>query len=149
MTATAHALVGAAFAASIPDPRLGLTLATLSHPIMDLIPHWDVANNWRQKTKLNFFLEASLDLGIGVILSYLLFGQNISLTYFLAAVFLAEAWDILEAPYWFLRWKFFPFGFIYKIQHNMQSRAKLPLGLITQVITVAGVILLSQYIAQI
>lgn len=142
MTATAHALVGGAIAASVNNPALGLTLATISHPILDKIPHWDVGWGWRKKSKLRFFLESITDLGIGVISSYFIFGQNLNPLYFWGAVFLSESWDILEAPYWFFRWKFPPFGIIYQIQSKMQGKAALPWGILTQIAAVIITVLL-------
>ena len=54
MTATAHALVGGAIAASAINPAIGLPLAALSHPILDMIPHWDLGIGWRGKNKNTF-----------------------------------------------------------------------------------------------
>jgi membrane-bound metal-dependent hydrolase YbcI (DUF457 family) len=54
MTATAHALIGGAIAASIPNPALGLPLAAISHPLVDMIPHWDFGLGWRKKKKVLF-----------------------------------------------------------------------------------------------
>lgn len=140
MTATAHALVGGAIASSIQDPILGITLSAVSHPLIDLIPHWDAGWGWRRKTKIRLFAEAAFDLSAGVILAYLLFGRGVELWYFAACVFVSVAWDIAEAPYWFFNWKFFPFGAIYRIQSKMQGKARLPWGLLTQVVTVALII---------
>lgn len=142
MTATAHALVGGAIAAAIPDPSIGLPLAAISHPLMDLIPHWDVGFNWRKTPKLKLFRDSVLDLTLGVILAYLLFGQQVNLLYFIGAVFFSEVWDLLEAPYWFLKWDFPPFSWIYEFGHMIQNKATPPFGIITQIITV-GVIILS------
>lgn len=36
-----HALVGAAIAATVPNPILGLLLAFLSHFLLDRVPHWE------------------------------------------------------------------------------------------------------------
>ncbi len=141
MTATAHALIGGAIAASFADPAVGLPLAVVSHPLVDLIPHWDFAANWRTKNKSRLFIEASLDLGFGVLLSYILFGQNINFWYFLSCILASEVWDIFEAPYWMLGWQFAPFSWIYDIQSDMQGKIKLPWGIVTQIITV-GVITL-------
>ncbi len=141
MTATAHALVGGAIAASIPDPAIGLPLAAISHPLLDLIPHWDVGFNWRKTPKLILFRDCVIDLTLGVILAYIIFGQNISLIYFAAAIFVSEAWDLLEAPYWFLKWDFPPFSWIYEFGHRIQNKAKPPLGIITQVISVIVIML--------
>lgn len=144
MTATAHALVGGAIAASIPDPALSLPLIAISHPLMDLIPHWDVGFNWRKTPKLRLFRDCVIDFSLGLVLSYLLFGQHISLWYFLAAIFVSEMWDIFEAPYWFFKWRFPPFSWIYEFGHRIQSKARPPFGIITQIATVVVVMILLQ-----
>lgn len=144
MTATAHALVGGAIASTIPDPAIGLSLAFISHPLLDLIPHWDFAENWRTKNKVKLFFEASADLGVGVLISYILFGANINFWYFFACILASEIWDLLEAPYWILGWKFPPFSWIFNIQSNMQGKAKLPWGIITQITTVVLIVLILQ-----
>lgn len=140
MTATAHALVGGAIAASIPDPSLGLPLAALSHPLIDMIPHWDFGWGWKKKNKWTLFTQAVFDLSLGVVLAYLIFGRSVDPVYFLAAVFLSEVWDILEAPYWFLGWKFPPFSWIYAVQSKLQGKTKtVSMGILTQVGTVAAI----------
>lgn len=140
MTATAHALIAGAIASSIQNPAMGIALSAISHPICDLVPHWDVANKWRQKSKAKLFLEASADLAIGVGLAYFIFGQNINFWYFVAAMVAVEFWDVLEAPYWFFKWKFFPFGTIYSIQSRMQNKLSLPWGMVYQTLAVLAVI---------
>lgn len=138
MTATAHALIGGAIASTISNPELGISLSLISHPLLDLIPHWDFATNGKNKAKSKLFLEASFDLGFGVLLSYLLFGQNINFWYFAACIFASEVWDLLEAPYWF-GYRFAPITWVYNIQSRMQGKAKLPWGIITQIITVVAI----------
>ncbi len=142
MTATAHALVGGAIAASIQNPVLGITLSAASHPFLDMIPHWDFGWGWREKSKQVLFLQAAADTIFGLILSYLLFGRNIPLWYFLTCVGVSIAWDIAEAPYWFLNWRRGPVVWIYKIQSNMQGKTKTMWGgILTQVVTVTIIIL--------
>lgn len=140
MTATAHAIVGGAIAYSVYNPALGVTLSLLSHPLLDFIPHWDFGWGWRKKTKLKLFCEASLDLAVGVLASYIMFGQYINFYYFLACVLGALLWDFMEIPYWFFNWRFFPFSAIHNIQHHIQGKARLPWGVLTQVVTVGIVI---------
>ena len=55
MTATAHALIGGAIAAGIASQPLGIALALASHPLADLIPHWDFGWGWRKKSKPKLF----------------------------------------------------------------------------------------------
>lgn len=144
MTATAHALIGGAIASTVPDPVVGLSLSFISHPLLDLIPHWDFAENWRTKKSSKLFLEASADLGFGVLLSYFLFGSNVNLWYFFACIIVSEVWDAFEAPYWLLGWTFPPFSWLYNIQSNMQGKLKLPWGIITQIVTVVLIVLILQ-----
>lgn len=145
MTATAHALVGGAIAASIKDPVLGLSLAAASHPFLDMIPHWDFGWGWREKPKLRFFVESCFDLGLGLTLTFIFFGSNTPLWYLASCVFLSEVWDILEAPYWFLNWHFPPFSWVYNIQSKLQGKASsVMMGILTQVATVGVIILILQ-----
>lgn len=143
MTATAHALIGGAIATSVSNPALGITLATLSHPLVDMIPHWDFGTGWRNKNKMTFLVEGVFDLSLGLIASYIIFGQYINLWYFLAVIFSSLFFDLAQIPYWFLNWKFPPFSWFYKIQHELQGKAKnIFTGILTQVATVAGIVLL-------
>lgn len=148
MTATAHALIGGAIASAVPNPALGITLSALSHPIVDMIPHWDFGWGWKQKTKTKLFLQASFDLILGFVVAYFLFGQYMqNFWYFFLAVFASEIWDILEAPYWFFGWKFPPFGWIYKIQSSMQGKTKtMEMGILTQAATIVGLVFLLHFL---
>ncbi len=142
MTATAHALIGGAIAASTPNnPTLGITLAALSHPILDFIPHWDFGLGWRKKTKILLFLQAMADLIFGVVVTFLFFGKATNPLYLLICIFMSLSWDIMQAPYWLLGWKFFPFSTFYKVQHEINKKARLPWGILTQAVTVTGVVL--------
>lgn len=142
MTATAHALVGGAIAASVQNPALGISLALASHPLLDLVPHWDFARGWRNKNKAFFLAESVFDGLLGLGLSYLLFGQYINLYYFLAVIFASLSLDILLIPYWFLRWNFPPFSWVYNIQHKMNTKSSnFSWGIFNQAVTVLGVIL--------
>lgn len=149
MTATAHALVGGAIAASVQNPILGITLSAISHPLLDLIPHWDFGWGWKKKSKITLFLQASFDLMLGITLAYFLFGRGVELWYFLACLFVAEVWDMLEAPYWFLNWRFAPFSWIYNFQSKMQGKTKTIYGgIITQVATVIFLVIFLQQLVK-
>lgn len=141
MTATAHALIGGAIAASVPNPALGITLAAISHPIADMIPHWDFGRNWKKKSKVVLFLQSSADLTFGVALSFILFGGSTNHIYLFAAILISESWDLLQAPYWLFNWKFPPFSYFYNVQHQINAKAKLPWGILTQAATVTGLVL--------
>lgn len=138
MTATAHALVGGAIAASIPDPAIGIPLALVSHPVLDMIPHWDFGRGWRDKSKALFLAESLFDLTLGLVSSYLIFGIHTNLVYFFSVVFASLMFDLMQVPYWFFKWHFAPFSWAYQIQSHINSKAKLPWGIFTQAITVTG-----------
>lgn len=141
MTATAHALIGGAIAASTPqNPILGISLAAISHPILDMIPHWDFGWGWKKKNKLLLFSQAALDLIFGIIVTFLIFGKTTNPVYLSLAIFISVSWDILQAPYWLFGWKFFPFSTFYNVQHEINMKAKLPWGILTQAATVTGVV---------
>ena len=135
MTATAHALVGGAIAASVQNPALGVAISFASHPVLDMIPHWDLGIGWRGKNKLTLFLESSLDLILGIAIAYFLFGKNADLWYFFACIFASEIWDLIMMPYLLWRWNG-PFAKAYSFQRKIQSNIKLPWGILTQVGTV-------------
>lgn len=141
MTATAHALVGGAIAASISNPSLGLPLAALSHPILDMIPHWDFGWGWKKKTKFKLFVQSSADLIFGIFVTFLVFGRYTDNLYLASAIFLSLVWDFLQMPYLLFGWKFFPFSAFYNFGHDINGKAKLPWGIITQAATVGGVML--------
>jgi membrane-bound metal-dependent hydrolase YbcI (DUF457 family) len=147
MTATAHCLIAGSIVATIHNPILGVSLALISHPLLDMVPHWDVGWGWRNKSKAMLFAQASADLGLGIILAYLIFGQNVNIWYFLIAQFASVSWDVMEIPYWFFKWKFFPFGAIYKFQSGIQGKAKTAVGgIMTQVAAVALAVIVFQII---
>lgn len=141
MTATAHALIGGAIAASVPNPVIGIPLVAISHPIADMIPHWDFGIGWKKKNKLVLFLQSFADLTIGVILAFLLFGNSTNNLYLFLAIFISESWDLLQAPYWLFNWKFLPFSCFYHFGKKTNGKAKMPWGIITQAVSVTGLVL--------
>lgn len=142
MTATAHALIGGAIAASIASPAVAFPLASISHPILDMIPHWDLGVGWRKKNKVTFFVESALDLVVGVILAFLIFGGSVDPIYLLSCIFFSEIWDILMMPYLLFNWKIPPFSTAYSWQHKIQSNIKLPWGILTQATSVIVFVLI-------
>ncbi len=149
MTATAHALVGGAIAASISNPAIALPLAALSHPLLDMIPHWDLGLGWRGKNKITLFAESVLDLVVGILLAFFIFGKNVDPIYLLSCIFFSEIWDILMMPYLLFNWKFPPFSTAYQFQHKIQKHAKLaflPWGILTQAVTVGGIVIALRFV---
>jgi len=141
VTATAHALVGGAIAAAIPNPAIGIPLAAISHPVLDMIPHWDFGLGWKKKNKIILFLQSFGDLSLGVALTFFIFGGQTNHIYLLWCIFMSESWDLLQAPYLLFNWKFFPFSVFYEFGHFTNGKAKMPWGILTQVASVTGLVL--------
>lgn len=142
MTATAHALVGGVIAAALPNnPVLGITLSALSHPILDMVPHWDFGRGWKQKSRTLLFFQASADLIFGIVVTFIFFGKTTNNLYLLLSILISESWDIIQVPYWLLGWKFFPFSAFYNFQHLINKSIKAPWGIVTQAVTITGIFL--------
>lgn len=142
MTATAHALIGGSLAAAFPNnPALAISLSALSHPFLDIVPHWDFGLGWKKKSRALLFFQAVADLIFGVVVTFLFFGKTTNNLYLLTCIMISESWDIMQAPYWLFGWKFFPFSTFYHFQHAINKRSKLPWGILTQAVTVTGVVL--------
>ncbi len=144
MTATAHALIGGAIASAVPNPALGITLSAMSHPIADMIPHWDFGLGWRKKSKVLLFFQASADLIFGIVITFALFGRSTNWLYLLTCILISESWDLLQAPYWLFNWKFPPFSYFYKFQHAINAKASLPWGILSQAAAVSVLALVLQ-----
>jgi hypothetical protein len=155
MTATAHALVSGAIAASIHQPELALPLAFASHFFMDTVPHWDFGTNWRGRSKAITGAIAIADTLLGFTVAYFLFRGKVSIPVLFAAVSLGNLPDWMEAPYYifFARpdkktltkesgfWETLTYK-IYRAENVFHTKAQAPLGIITQVVTVAFFMLL-------
>jgi len=136
MTATAHALIGASLAVKIANPIVGIPLAILSHFLADLIPHWDLGTNHRQKSLLRLKTETTLDVLLGYALVFLIFRNMADIRYLFIMAFAAQLPDWLEAPVFMFGVKIPPFTWLDWLGHKIQSRIQLPWGLITQIIVV-------------
>lgn len=155
MTATAHALVSAAIASATGSSQLAIPLAFISHFIMDTVPHWDFGTNWRSRAKAKTGAIAVADTLIGFTLAYLLFQGKVQPSMLFLSIVAGNLPDWLEAPYYifFARqdkkqpastagfWEKLTF-MIYKTENIFHAKAHAPLGIITQIVTVAFFLLL-------
>lgn len=139
MTETAHLIVGAAIAATVPNPLLASVLALSSHIILDIVPHWDTGTNWRKRPVKKTALYTAIDIALGLGIGLALFGNRVPLPYLLSVMFLSTLPDWLEGPYFF-GIKIPPFSTVYKIQHLFHKKKQLPWGLITQIAFIAIIV---------
>lgn len=149
MTSTAHALVAGAIASKFSDPVTAGSLALLSHYLMDSIPHWDFGTNWRTRAKKITGMFAIFETMFAIGVTYYFYG-DIPLFLLTTTVAASLLPDWLETP-WYIFFahqkKHAPSTSatllekisyrIYKTQNLFHAKAQAPLGIITQVVTVA------------
>jgi uncharacterized protein involved in cysteine biosynthesis len=140
MTATAHALAGAALAVKISNPIIGLPIALISHFLLDLVPHWDFGTNWKKKTKRLLWLQSTLDVLLGFGLVLWLFSGRVDPVYLWIMVIFAQLPDWLEVPSLFMGFNVPPFSWIKNLQTTIHNRLQLPWGLATQGIVIILVV---------
>lgn len=145
MTATGHAIIGTVIAAKIGNPSLALPLAFGSHIVADVIPHWDEGTKGKEKSKIRIIIEATFDVFVSFVLSYLLitvlFPQT-SIVYAFLIVFFSQFLDWLTAPYYFFGIKLFkPF---YNFQKMFDNRMPAPWGIINQIAILVLLIILAK-----
>lgn len=144
MTATGHALVGAAIVTKIPDLRISLPLVLISHFVLDKLPHWDPMTNRKAKSVNLVLTETVIDVVLGLALVGLIFVfflRKNPVTMFAGAL-VSYSPDMFEAPYVLFKLNFAPSYYLYRFQkwiHDLgfNARAQAPWGVITQVLVVA------------
>lgn len=155
MTATAHALVAGAIAAHFGNASYALPIALATHFVMDSIPHWDFGTNWRNRPKTQTGLYAIAETLFGMGLAIVLFHTSATLPLLLATIIVSLLPDWLEAPWYIFYAKTdkhgpstkasvlekFSYAF-YKIPNAFHSKAVLPFGMITQILTVGFFLLI-------
>lgn len=92
MTATNHALTGAAVATVLRQPILIIPAAFFSHFICDALPHFKMHHSVGDKIKWSYlYVEGLILLGVGVVLLILGVSQNVG--WLMLAAFVAMSPD--------------------------------------------------------
>jgi len=135
-----HAMVGAAIATAIPDPRISLPLALLSHFVTDYIPHWNPHLNTELKTSGKISTQSKIiilvDAGAALMLGTYIAATSGNFIVIMLACFLAVAPDVAEIPYYFLGMKI---GWIEKLiawQRTHQWNTSPFWGILTQILVI-------------
>ncbi len=137
MTAVSHALIGAAIGAKVPNLPAAAIICVVTHLACDAIPHWDLGTNWRLRPKVITGALAIAETLIALFGTYFLFRNQIETQLLLTCIICSLLPDWIEAPYYMI---YPPSQFFYKMyqaQAWAHQRAEYPLGVITQVATVA------------
>ena len=149
MLETPHVFVGAAIATKIPDPLIAIPLAFLSHFVLEMVPHWNPHLNSEtekygyptKKSTLLVVADSSLALISGSLIAYSALpdtGRSLTVLFACLASILP---DLIEAPYFFLRIRNKLIQKWIVFQKSIQNDTSIIPGLLTQVLTIAGVIL--------
>lgn len=144
-----HILVGIAIATKIPNPILAIPLAFGSHFVLDMLPHWNPHLNTEMKkygrisktTKAIIYGDALVS-GAALLFftSRALPDTMLAITIVLSCV-ASTLPDLMEAPYFFFKWKN---AFLEKwilFQKSIQSDTGFFWGVATQIVTVAAALL--------
>lgn len=148
MTATGHALIGTALAASIHSPQIGIPLAIASHVAADAFPHWDTGWKRHKKSFSRFFAESLVDLTVSLTLPFVIayyFFPDLNFFYLFVMIISAQLLDWITAPYVFLKWDFFPFDLPYKAQLIFDNPIGPPWGVIGQIGVIVILFLIAGY----
>ncbi len=150
MTATAHALVAGAILTRFPDPLTASSLAFGSHYVMDSIPHWDFGTNWRGRSKAITGCLAIADTLTAFTVAYILYAGKMGILPVTIVTIAALIPDWAETPWYIFfahqkkhepgpkanSWERIAYT-IYKLPNMFHAKAQFPLGLFTQIATVA------------
>jgi hypothetical protein len=149
MLETPHVFVGAAIAVAVPNPLIAIPLAFASHFVLEMVPHWNPHLNTETKkfggpTRRSTFITA-VDSTIGLVSGSFIAYQALPNVYhaitILACCFAAVLPDVLEAPYFFLHMKTAWIKKWINLQKSLQNDTGPFLGMLTQLATIAAVIL--------
>ncbi len=143
MLAATHAIVGALAATQFSSPAISLTAAFISHPLLDLFPHWDFNSRWAKRSKFNTFLLSAADSGTGMLFGLILFGTQENFLFLVGCMVMAQWADFLEAPYHF-GFETHPFfKGVKHLQHLWHTKLGWPWGFLPQL----AILLLATYIS--
>ena len=145
MLLTPHTLVGIAIASAVPDMSVAAPVSFVMHFLGDLVPHWDFYSDTteEQRTKGWRPIAVMADLALGVAIGmfftlyalWVLKDPHKALSIFLCGI-ASVLPDAMSGPALFTNKAPFPFKWVLAIQERLQFQAKLPWGIVTQVIVV-------------
>jgi len=144
MLLTPHVLVGTAVASVVPNPLIAVPLSIGLHFLGDMVPHWDFYTNTtrEQRSKGWRVIGVMGDLGLAVAtgvfftcyFAWVAKNPTLSLNVFLCGIGSVLP-DALIAPYVYRDNGVNKISdFVHTIQSKAQFQARLPWGVITQII---------------
>ena len=144
MLETPHVVVGAAIAAKVINPALAIPLAFGSHFLLEMIPHWNPHLNTElskfgkitKQSRIIITIDVVTSLAIGGFIAYRALPNTALAVTILFACFAAILPDLVEAPYFFCKYKNKLLLRWVAWQKSIQEDAGVLLGTTTQLLTV-------------
>lgn len=99
MTASNHALTGVLLIASVTNPVVGLSVAFLSHFMLDAVPHWNYGGIKSRRSGKYIYLLAVDAVIAGAILLSIALLQPVGWVLLLAGALCAMSPDLMWLPY--------------------------------------------------
>jgi len=149
MLLTPHTIAGIAIATAIPDPYIAVPVAFGMHFLGDLVPHWDYCyessdGKMDKLYPMKIMLDMSIGIGIGLFFTFyflwVMKNPIMAANIFLCGI-ASVLPDAITGPAIFNENASGLPKFMHRIQHIVHFKAKLPWGILTQVL-VSGVCLL-------
>ena len=140
MLETPHVIVGAAIAAKVVNPAVAIPLAFTSHFLLDMVPHWNphILTELKRDGKISKKSKAVIS---GDVVLALIVGTAIAATALpnttlfitiMLSSFAAVLPDLIEAPYFFTKYRSKFLESWLKFQKSIQVDADNWSGLVTQ-----------------
>jgi hypothetical protein len=149
MLETPHVLVGAAIATHFPNPLIAIPLAFASHFVLETVPHWNPHLNTETKkfggpTKKSTIIagvDSSIALISGTFIAWQAQPNTGQAVLILACCLAAVVPDLIEGPYFFLKWRTSWAKKWITFQKSFQNDTTPFWGLLTQALTIFAAIL--------
>lgn len=142
-------MVGAAIASKIPNPLIAIPLAFASHFVLERIPHWNPHLNTETKkygapTKRStviVVIDSTLALTSGLLISASALPNTAHAATILFACFASVLPDVIEAPYFYLKYRVELIKRWIAFQKSLQVDTTPAWGMLTQLVTIAAALL--------
>ncbi len=146
---TPHVIVASAIAYKIGNPYLAIPLSFASHFVLETVPHWNphILTELKkfgavtQKSKLIIVVDVLLAFVSGFFIASTTLPDTSHFWTILFSGFFGVLPDLIEAPYFFLKWKNKFLEWWIKGQKALQSDAPPFTGILTQAVTIFAAVL--------
>lgn len=149
MLETPHVIVASAIAYKVGNPYLAIPLAFASHFVLETVPHWNPHilteikkfGEITQKSKAIIITDVLLAFVSGFYVASTVLPNTSHFWTILFSGFFGVLPDLMEAPYFFLKWRNKFLDWWIKTQKALQSDTTPVPGMLTQAATIFAAVL--------